>query len=160
MAGPHPPAAGTDTPTELHNLLFRYAELIDLGDFEGLADLLDGTAVAAGDGPAVALARPDLLAMFTTTTRRYPDGTPGTKHVTTNVILEIDEAAGTAAARSYFTVLQAVAGLALQPVVAGRYHDRFAREAGAWRFAERRFHLDLVGDVSRHLLTPLPDTRS
>ena len=32
--------------------------------------------------------------MFTSTTRRYPDGTPRTKHVTTNLIMEIDDEAG------------------------------------------------------------------
>jgi 3-phenylpropionate/cinnamic acid dioxygenase small subunit len=83
---------------------------------------------------------------------RYPDGTPRTKHVTTNVIVEVEPGGDRAAARSYYTVLQQVEGGALQPVVAGRYHDRFERVDGAWRFAERDYTLvDLVGDVSRHL---------
>jgi hypothetical protein len=41
--------------------------------------------------------------------------------------------------------------LPLQPIAAGRYHDRFAFGDGRWRFAERRVFVDLVGDVSRHL---------
>jgi len=57
----------------------------------------------------------------------YDDGTPRTKHVTTNIAIEIDEEAGKAETRSYFTVLQALPGLALQPIVSGRYQDRFAR---------------------------------
>jgi hypothetical protein len=76
--------------------------------------------------------------------------------MTTNLILEIDEEAGTAAARSYWTVFQAVEGLALQPILAGRYHDRFERDGQAWRFSERRYLIDLVGDVSRHMLANLP----
>ncbi|MEV0759014.1 nuclear transport factor 2 family protein [Nocardia sp. NPDC050435] len=84
----------------------------------------------------------------------YADGTPKTKHVTTNVILEVDEEAGTARAQSYVTVLQAVEGLSLQPIVAGRYEDQFFRRGAEWRFAERRFHLDLLGDVRRHLRRP------
>ena len=95
--------------------------------------------------------------MYDGATRLYPDGTPRTKHVTTNLILEIDDAAGAATCRSYFTVLQQVDDLALQPIIAGRYHDRFVREADVWRFAERRFHIDLVGDLSHHMLTALPD---
>ena len=98
--------------------------------------------------------------MFTATTRRYPDGTPGTKHVTTNVILEVDEQSGTAATRSYWTVLQAVPGLPLQPILAGRYHDRFASAGGSWHFTERRYFIDLVGDLSHHMLGPLPATGS
>ena len=96
--------------------------------------------------------------MFTSTTRRYEDGTPRTKHVTTNCIVEVDEDAGTGTCRSYFTVFQAVPALPLQAIVAGRYHDRFVREDGSWRFAERRFFIDLVGDVSQHQLVPLPST--
>jgi hypothetical protein len=45
----------------------------------------------------------------------YDDGTPRTKHVTTNIAVEVDEEAGTALARSYFTVLQALPDLPLQP---------------------------------------------
>ena len=38
----------------------------------------------------------------------YDDGTPRTKHVTTNLAIEVDEDEGTAVSRSYFTVLQAL----------------------------------------------------
>jgi hypothetical protein len=38
--------------------------------------------------------------------------------------------------------------------VSGRYHDRFERRHGQWRFAERRVRVDLAGDVSRHLRHP------
>jgi 3-phenylpropionate/cinnamic acid dioxygenase small subunit len=78
-------------------------------------------------------------------------GTPRTKHVTTNVIVEVDEEAGTAAARSYVTVFQARPGLALQAIMSGRYQDRFERRDGHWRFAERRVRIDLTGDLSGHL---------
>ena len=71
-----------------------------------------------------------IQALYAATTRIHPDGTPGTKHVTTNLILDIDDEAGTASARSYWTVLQAVPGLPLQPILAGRYHDRFERAEG------------------------------
>ncbi|MFI0236034.1 nuclear transport factor 2 family protein [Streptomyces sp. NPDC016845] len=66
-------------------------------------------------------------------------------------LVDADEATGTAAARSYVTVLQAVDGLPPQAVAAGRHHDRFARLGGAWRFTERRVHIRLVRDTSRHL---------
>ena len=81
----------------------------------------------------------------------YDDGTPRTKHVTTNLAIKVDERAGTASSRSYFTALQALPDLPLQPIVSGRYYDRFERRNGQWRFVERRVQTDLVGDVSRHL---------
>ena len=88
----------------------------------------------------------------------YDDGTPRTKHVTTNLAIDVDEEAGTAVSRSYFTVLQALPDMALQPIVSGRYYDRFERHEGQWRFVERRVQTDLVGDVSRHLRrSPRPE---
>lgn len=147
----------TDSAIAISNLIARYAELIDLGDFEGVADLLGKAAVGEKDSPSLLDGRDAILAMFTSTTRLHPDGTPGTKHVTTNLILDVDDEVGTASARSYWVVLQAVAGLPLQPILAGRYHDRFVRAAGSWRFAERRYLIDLVGDVSHHMLSHLPD---
>jgi hypothetical protein len=60
----------------------------------------------------------------------YDDGTPRTKHVTTNIAIEVDEDTGTAVSRSYFAVLQALPGLPLQTIAAGRYCGRFERSAG------------------------------
>ncbi len=146
----------TDDSTAVSNLIATYAERVDAGDFDGVADLLADAGVGEGESPALLRGRDALAAMFAATTRRYPDGTPRTKHVTTNLILDVDVEAGRASARSYWMVLQAVEGLPLQPILAGRYHDRFDRPAGIWRFAERRYFIDLVGDVSRHMLSRLP----
>jgi len=148
-------AAVTDSAVAIGNLIARYAELIDTGDFDGVADLLGRAAVGA-DGALLA-GRDAILALYTSTTRRYPDGTPGTKHMTTNLQLDIDEPAGTARARSYWMVFQAVPGLPLQPILAGRYRDVFGRDEGGWYFTERQYLIDLVGDVSHHMLSNLPD---
>src|SRR5262249_10147344 len=100
----------------------------------------------------VSSGRADFLARWTSGVRRY-DGSPRTCHLTVNSIIEVDEEAGAATARSTYLVLQATDGLALQPIITGRYHDRFVRDpaAGTWRFAERTFFVDLIGDLSRHL---------
>jgi hypothetical protein len=139
------------------NLVFAYAERIDAGDFAGVAELFrHGGITAEGGGPPWEGAD-QVRRMYESWTRRYEDdGTPHTKHVTTNLILDIDEEEGTATARSYWTVLQAVPGLPLQPILAGRYHDRFERADRVWRFSERRYLVDLVGDVSQHMLDNLP----
>ncbi|HXX88776.1 MAG TPA: nuclear transport factor 2 family protein [Acidimicrobiales bacterium] len=146
----------TASDRAIENLIGRYAELVDAGDFDGVAELLADAALGAIGEEGSVRGRHEIGKLFHTTTMRHDDGTPRTKHVTTNTILEVDEAAGTATARSYFTVLQAMPGMALQPIVAGRYHDRFARVDGAWRFSERRFGVDLMGDVSRHLFAGAP----
>jgi 3-phenylpropionate/cinnamic acid dioxygenase small subunit len=136
----------------IENLITTYAELVDAGDFAGLGTLL-ADATFRGGGPPVS--GPDAIRrLFQDMVIRYDDGTPRTKHVTTNIAIEVDEEGGTAASRAYFTVLQALPGLALQPIAAGRYHDRFDRHDGRWRFAERQVHVDLAGDTSRHLRYP------
>jgi len=143
---------------ELANLIGRYAECIDRGDFDGMADLLADAVVADEGGSSPLSGREAIRQLFARTARLYPDGTPRTKHVTTNLILEIDEAADRATARSYWTVLQATEGLPLQPILAGRYLDSFERRDGRWRFAERRFAVDLVGDVGHHMPSEPPVT--
>jgi 3-phenylpropionate/cinnamic acid dioxygenase small subunit len=145
-----------DDATLIGNLIARYAELVDAGDFDGVADLLCDAGIGDGTSRSLLRGRDGIAAMFTATTRRYADGTPKTKHVTTNLVLEIDSDAGQASTRSYWTVLQAVEGLPLQAILAGSYHDRFERTDGTWRFTERRYFIDLVGDVSRHMLSNLP----
>jgi hypothetical protein len=82
----------------------------------------------------------------------YDDGTPRTKHVLGNIEVACD--GDDATARCTFTVLQATPDGPLQPVLAGRYHDRFVRAGGAWRFAERVVHPDLVGELSTHMGHP------
>ncbi len=84
---------------------------------------------------------------------RFPIVDPRIQHDPERApIIEVDEAAGTATCRSVYTVMQQAADGALQPVVCGRYHDRFARAAdGSWHFVWRDYGLmDLVGDMSRH----------
>ena len=95
-------------------------------------------------------------ALYERTTRRYDDGTPRTKHVMTNVITEVADDGLTATSRSYFTVLQAVPGaLALQPVIAGRYRHSYACVDGQWRVETMHIMIDLMGDLSHHMLFDL-----
>jgi len=140
-----------DAERSIENLIYSYAGFIDDGDLEGMAGLL-GEATIGVDGMTTGLrGRDKIHELFRSTIRLHEDGTPRTKHVTTNVQIEVDDDSATATARSYFTVFQAAEGLGLQPIVAGRYRDRFECRDGHWRFVERRFTTDLIGDISRHL---------
>ncbi len=140
--------------TEIANLLYRYAECIDAGDLEGAAALFEHARIRVGPGDTIDAAA--LLAIWKSLILLHADGTPRTKHVTTNPIIDVDEDAGTASCRSYYTVLQQPEGRPLQTIVAGRYHDRFERVDGRWRFSYRDLTLmDLVGDTSRHLAHPV-----
>ena len=89
--------------------------------------------------------------LYERTNRVHDDGTLRTRHLTANVFVDIDEDADTATARSSFVVFQQTADLPLQPIVTGRYRDRFERVEGTWRFAQRHMIVDHVGDVREHL---------
>ncbi|HEY5250800.1 MAG TPA: nuclear transport factor 2 family protein [Acidimicrobiales bacterium] len=142
----------SDSFRSIENLIYSYAAFVDDGDVEGVAALLAEATIGVDGVDSGLRGREKIFGLLSSTIKMHEDGTPRTKHVTTNVRIELDEEAGTATARSYFTVLQAVEGFGLQTIVAGRYRDRFERHDGAWRFSERRFTTDLIGDVSRHLL--------
>jgi 3-phenylpropionate/cinnamic acid dioxygenase small subunit len=145
---------------EITNLLYRYAELIDTGDLTGAAALFAHAKIKI-TGSEQPQDNQAVLAVWRSYMKIYPCGTPRTKHVITNPIVEIDEVAGTATCRSYYTVLQATDDLPLQIVAAGRYHDAFERVDGAWRFSYRDYSLlDLRGNLSGHLNASLLATLS
>ncbi len=138
------------------SLVYTYAERIDAGDFAGIGELFaHATLTFEGFGDAVS-GREAIEALYTRSTRRYEDGTPRTKHVMTNVIVELADDGTSATSRSYFTVLQAVPGaLALQPVIGGRYRHSYEQVSGAWRVVTMHVIIDLVGDLAHHMLFDL-----
>ena len=143
-----------DSAIEITNLIYRYAELLDGGDLAAVADLFaHGRICGVENGPpeTVFTGTARVRQMYEMATRIYDDGTPKTKHNTSNVQLEIDEAGGTARSTSYYCVTQATPELPLQVIVTGHYKDTFHRLDGVWRFDSRTMFVDQVGDVSHHL---------
>ena len=137
----------------IRNLLGRYCDLVDAGDWPGVGALFARGRLVTDDGTELAAGAEAVAAFYTRGTQLH-DGSPRTKHVVSNTVLAAPAADGTVEARSSYLVLQAVDGLPLQPIITGRYVDRFDRDPGtegAWYFAERAFAVDLVGDLSHHL---------
>jgi 3-phenylpropionate/cinnamic acid dioxygenase small subunit len=126
-------------------MIYDYCELFDTGDFDAFAAQFEhGQWHRAAPGAAAA------RQWIADNVLTY-DGLPGTQHSTSNLVVQVDDADGTATARSYITVLQAAPGFPLQPIFAGRYRDRFVRVGGAWRWARREVLGDLYGDTSHHV---------
>jgi 3-phenylpropionate/cinnamic acid dioxygenase small subunit len=136
----------------INTLLMTYAEHLDAGRFDDVAAMFehstyriehaDGAHVSNYEGAAPVRA-------FCEQTRIYPDGTPRTKHVISNVIIDVD--GDRAGARCYATVFQQTDVLSLQPIASGRYVDQFERIDGTWRFADRLVTGFLLGDRSQHV---------
>jgi SnoaL-like domain len=140
--------------TQFANLLYRYAECIDTGDLAGAAALFEHARLRVDGDGTVGAAR--MLALWKARVVLYPDGTPRTKHVVSNPIIEVDETAGTASCRSYYTVLQQTDDFPLQTVVTGRYQDQFERVGGQWRYAFRDFTHSWTWWVMSATISPGP----
>jgi len=148
----------TEVRDAIEHIVYGYAERVDNGDFTGVAELFARATYKGGgpDDPGVVGVAP-VLEILEQMVRRYDDGTPRTKHVTTNLVIDVD--GDTATGRSYYTVFQQLEGFPLQPIIAGRYHDTFAWSS-EWYLTERVIFCDLIGDLSRHLTTdPFADAR-
>jgi ketosteroid isomerase-like protein len=140
-----------DAHEQIRNLLGIYCERMDAGDFARLAELFADARLADEHGTVFATGSAEVRAMWDAQTVLY-DGSPRTRHITANPVIDVDEAEGTARVTSSYVVFQGVDGFPLQPIVSGRYADTFARDGdGRWRWAERRYAIDHAGDLSHHL---------
>ena len=143
-----------DSGRQIENLLYAYAERFDVGDLAGVAELFAHGRIQAA--PDIVFEGSDAVrAMYDGATRLNEDGSPRTRHVTTNVVIEVDEPAGTASSRSSYTVFQQTDELPLQAIIVGRYRDTFHRVDGRWCFDTREMIVDLTGDLGHHLLFDL-----
>ena len=141
---------------QIENLIYRYAECIDQGDLEGVAELFRAGEIVSPAHGTRHRGYDEVLQLYRSSCRLHePDGTPLTRHLTTNVIIEVDEGRLTAGARASYLVVQATATLPLQPIICGRYADSFRRSEGNWHFTRRELYVDLVGNLSEHLLYSL-----
>ncbi len=133
--------------------MYTYAECVDLARFDELGELFSHgvlTSTSAVD-PDDAMSGDDVAAFYRATNKVHDDGTLRTRHVASNVVVEVADHGQSASARSYFAVHQGTDALALQPIVAGRYEDNFALVDGQWRFARRMVIVDQIGDMREHL---------
>ena len=136
----------------ISNLLFEYTHRFDAGDFASAAELFKHARIIVGaDGSTVG--SDELLATWQKMVIVSDEtGTPHTKHMCTNSIIEVNEAGNTATAKSYYMVYQQTPTLPLQAIVGGRYYDEFECVEDQWRFCLRDYRMmEMVGDVSQHL---------
>ncbi len=141
--------AVTSNLRSIEDLIYSYARFVDTGDFAGVGALFEeATFVARGDSLVGSEAVKEMLENSLVV---YADGTPRTKHLVTNLSIEIDAAADAATSSSYVTVMQSTPDFPLQTILVGRYFDEFIRRDSLWMFGRRKLKIDLVGDVSHHL---------
>lgn len=137
---------------QVRNLLGSYCDLIDAADYGGVGALFGDSGVLADEqGTPLATGAADIARFYAEIVRLH-DGQQRTKHIVANTRLDPGADGTSITARSSYLVLQALEGMPLQPIITGRYLDTFEVDgAGSWRWEERRFSVDLTGDLSQHL---------
>lgn len=134
---------------EITALVHEYARRLDAGDLEGVAALFEQATWRSESTGEVRRGRKEVHAVYERVL--LSDGSPRTKHLITNLIIDVKPDADRASGECCFTVLQGMeAGEPIPIILAGRYVDRFEKFAGVWRFSDRLFVVDLTGNLGRH----------
>lgn len=134
---------------DVTNLIVEYCTGIDTGDFARTGRLFakgtwfyDPTSPITGAAAATEFLE-GLVLLY--------DGVPKTRHVLSNFRIHVSDDLTSATAESYVVVFQAAPESHPQIIFQGAYDDSFVRDDSVWRFHERRFTCDGIGDLSRHL---------
>src|SRR5262249_46252326 len=136
---------------EITNLIYLYDELVDRGRFADAAALFADATVVYEGRDITTTGAAELEAFLHRSDRVYPDGTPRTLRLRTNVIVDLDdETPGRASAFSFFTIFQEAPGFPLQVILAGAARDRFVTGDDGWQFTDRSVEIRLTGDLSAH----------
>ena len=138
----------------IERLLYEYSASVDGGDFATTADLFGETGLYGMVGAGAACGSQQVLQVLAGNVRLY-DGRPRTRHIVTNIVVDLAPDELSATVRSYIHMIHQPPDGLLAPLVAGTYHDRVHYVNGRWLFAERRMHIELAGDLSTHLFRPL-----
>lgn len=139
-----------DAREGIERLLTAYCWGIDTGNFESTAALFGEDGLYGLVDAGAARGADQVLGMFRASVRTY-DGVPRTRHVITNLVIDVDHGGTTGSARCYVQVIHQPPGEEIRPIVVGTYLDRVHLVGDEWQFAERRMHLELVGNLTSHL---------
>lgn len=124
--------------SKITNLVYRPAALIDSGDLTCAAALFRQAQIQLSDN-ASWIDHQDLLSVWQIQFPATEDGSPGTRHLITNPIIEIDAEQGTATCHSNYCIMQLGGPQPLQLSESGQTLDRLVRQDGEWRFDSRQY---------------------
>ena len=81
----------------------------------------------------------------------HGDGTPRTRHVLSNVRIDVAGSGASAKAQSYVTTIQQAGDRPMQAVFTGHYFDEFRKIDDKWAFVKRGVFAPYFGDMSQHM---------
>lgn len=140
---------------EIEQKIYRMGYALEAGDFDLVGELLARATFGADRiGRKAFRGRDEIAAQYRRTNITYPDRGRATRELYTNVLVDIDLAAGTARSTTAYTVAQQPPGEhPFELLVAGRYEDEWARLDGEWHWTDRYIVVQFRNDLDRHMHT-------
>jgi len=141
---------------DVERLIYDHFHAVDSGDVERQADLFARARVRYMLGDAVLMETNDRESFHRQISgaRIYPDGTPRTHHIISNVRVDVASDGTVAHAHFYSTVMQAVDGSPLQAIACGQFFDELAKDENGWYFTDRIGRLRFVSDALDNHVPP------
>ena len=128
-------------------LVHSYARLLDGGDVDAVAALFEHSTWRSEPRGSFLRGSAEVRSVYEKL--KASDAGLRTRHLLTNVAVDIQPGATSATSHCYWTVLQSVGpGQRIDVVLSGQYIDTFAKVDGGWRFSDRLIVVDFGGDPS------------
>ncbi len=128
---------------EIAALVHAYARLLDAGDLDAVVSLFEHSTWRSLPHGSSLYGSAEVRPVYENLMARA--GGVRTKHLLTNVSVEVAPGATTASSHCYWTVLRSDPGGPIDIALSGQYTDTFEKVDGRWRFTDRLIATDLTG---------------
>ena len=126
-------------------LVHSYARSLDGGDVDGVVALFEHSTWRSEPGGSVRRGPDEIRPVYEQ--QLAHDRTSRSKHLLTNLSIDVQPGTNTARSHCYWTVLQGHGtGRRIEVSLSGQYTDTFEKIDGAWRFTDRLITVDLTGE--------------
>jgi ketosteroid isomerase-like protein len=132
--------------SEIRALVLSYARLLDAGDVDGVADLFEHSTWRSLPNGSVLRGTAGVRPVYETLVDQV--GTHPTKHLITNLSIDVESDVTTASSHCYWTVLQSTTPGCIAITLSGQYADSFEKVDDSWRFSDRLIIVDLTAGPS------------
>ena len=133
---------------EIRTLVYSYARLLDGGDVDGVVALFEHSTWRTLPNGSVLRGSAEVRPVYENLLAR--EGDLQTKHLITNLSIEIEPGANAASSHCYWTVLRSAPNEPIAVTLSGQYTDRFQKLDGQWRFVDRLISIDQTAEPSDH----------
>ncbi len=131
---------------EITALVHSYARLLDSGDVDAVAALFEHSTWRSWPRGSVLRGTAEVRPVYENLLAQ--DRSRHTKHLITNLSVDVEPGATTASSHCRWTVLQGTPGEPISITLSGQYTDTFEKVDNRWRFSDRLITTDLTGEPS------------